>query len=377
MKRFKRNIMAAMAAMVAILCLVSMGVTAFAEEAGEECQITFSVTDKTGGIFVDDIAITLLSDDGALEYTYTMNSVNYLFGTTVSDTIERGNYHIALSFASKGDFSVLNADGTPITSVSLMDAEHAFNWMVVYNGGEQPQGSTQGSADGYIADTGNAEADAVWNAFLEAVAPVETDSEYASILKIVKNTASSCAKYYAKATGGAAEDYLGMPAFEQFLWYATYVLPVNGIKGGDYDFYCGSETAWISNTVGVPHGWLKSFGSVEMLEAYEALMLWDYHYFLENGTAYNFMAGKSSGENNEIGDVPVQNPTDGPAVTDPPVEPTPPVSEEPTTEEDETGIWGGTIALIKENAVTIIILLALAGVLGVIIIYRKKKAIDD
>lgn len=364
MKRFKRNIMTAV---VAILCLVSMSMTAFAEGPDKregECQITFSVTDSTGGLFLDDIAITLLSDDGSLEYTYIMKSANYLSGTTISGTVKPGLYHIALSFASKGDFSVLNADGTKVTSASLMGGEHTFDWVIVYNGGEQAQGGAQGSA----------EANALWSSFLEAVAPIETDSEYSSVLRIVKNTAKVSARYFAKATGRPEEDYLGMSTFEQFLWYTTYVLPVNGIEGGDYNFYCGSETAWLSNTLGVPRGWLGTHGSDEMLDAYDALMLWDYHYFLETGKAYNFIDGQPSEGGNPTEE---PTPTDGPAVTDPPVEPTPPASGNDAGEEDETDIWGGTKALIKKKSLAIVVLLALAGALGGIIIYRKKKNIDD
>ena len=43
----------------------------------------------------------------------------------------------------------------------------------------------------------------------------------------------------------------------------------------------------------------------------------------------------------------------------------------------DKGIWGNTISLIKDNAITIAVLLILVGATIGVVIYRKRKAIDD
>lgn len=74
-----------------------------------------------------------------------------------------------------------------------------------------------------VTDEMRAEADSLWNAFLEKVSAIETDSQYASILKVIQDTAEFNAGYYETATGRSKDEYLNMSAYEQFLWYSTYV----------------------------------------------------------------------------------------------------------------------------------------------------------
>ena len=47
--------------------------------------------------------------------------------------------------------------------------------------------------------------------------------------------------------------------------------------------------------------------------------------------------------------------------------------EEKATEEDK-GIWGDTVSLIKDNAITLAILLILVGATIGVVIYRKRKS---
>ena len=123
-----------------MLCVLSMSITAYAAEVtptgetgAEDCRLTFALTDKTNGIFIDDIEITLLNTETNVEYTYTMTSADYLFGITVGGNVKQGNYNIALNYASKGQFTVQNADGTPISSFTADSTAHTFDWEVISN----------------------------------------------------------------------------------------------------------------------------------------------------------------------------------------------------------------------------------------------------
>ena len=149
-----------------------------------------------------------------------------------------------------------------------------------------------------VNDEMRAEADNLWNTFLEKVSVIETDSQYASILKITQDTAEFNAGYYETATGRSKDEYLNMSAYEQFLWYSTYILPVNAITSSDYDTYCGTVVKWNANSVDIPYNWLTTYGTQEMADAYRALMEWDYAFLMHTGSVYNFITGQTSAEEN-------------------------------------------------------------------------------
>lgn len=386
MKGLKKRIITLFLTM---LCVLSMSITAFAaedkpkkedtpkkeEKVAKDCRLTFNLTDKTNGIFIDDITITLMNIETNVEYTYTMTSADYLFGITVGGNVKQGNYNIALDYASKGQFTVQNANGTPISSFAADSTAHTFDWEVISNE-STAKNDTQGNAatdnsttETFIADTGNKEADELWGAFLDSVSIIETDSKYSQILKIVQDTADFNAGYYANVTNRSKDEYLEMTPFEQFLWYSSYILPVNAITSSDYDTYCGTVAKWNANAVGIPYNWLTTYGTSEMADAYRALMEWDYKYFTEHGAVMNFITGKTSLENDDLDVLTTEdaNGNDG----DPTKE------EIKELKEENKGIWGDAVSLIKDNAITIAILLIFVGATIGVVIYRKRKAIDD
>lgn len=371
---------------IAMLCIISMNITAFASEVTttptdeisvDNCNLTFSLTDKTNGIFIDEITITLTNISNNLQYTYTMTSADYLFGITVGGNVQQGDYSIALDYASKEQFTIQNSDGTNISFFTANDNEYVFDWEVVSNEKkEQSENTTQSKTQKttFESDTGNEEANALWSAFLDKVSVIETDSKYSQVLKIISDTADFDANYYEEATGNSKDEYLDMTPYEQFLWYSTYIVAVDAITASDYDTYCGSLAKWNSNAVGNVYNMLDMFGTHEMAEAYRELMEWDYEYFTEHGAVMNFITGKTSFDNENL-DVLSSEDADGNNG-----EPTKEEIEELIEEENkdtDKGIWTNTINLIKDNAITITILLILVGVTICVIVYRKRKAIED
>ncbi|MBD5403031.1 hypothetical protein HDR58_09620 [bacterium] len=380
-----------------VFCILNMKATVFAgeiESAVGDCRLTFSLTDKTNGAFMDEIAVTLLNTDTSLEYNYTITSGDYLIGIPVGGNVKQGNYSIAISYASKGQgqFVVQNADGTEISSFIADSTEHTFDWVVCSNEGtdlltpEMQESVEQGNIaeDSYTIGTGIDEADRLWEAFLEAVAPIENDNTYSPILQVIQNTSEFYAGYYESATGNSKDEYLDMTTFEQFLWYSTYILPVNAINSGDYNTYCSTVDNWNTYAVYQPHYMLSTYGTTEMADAYRALMEWDYQYFIEHGTVINFLSGNASltddQDNQDIipssEEVPEKVQTEQPAEKEV-IESS--VKEESRGEEkkEEKGIWDKTIAGIKNSVLTIVILLILSGATIAVIVYRKSKAIDD
>lgn len=387
--------------LLVVFCIANMKATVLAGEnppaPGEgsvlgDCRLTFSLTDKTNGVFTDEISITLLNTDTSLEYNYTITSGDYLIGVPVGGNVKQGNYSIAISYSSKGQgqFVVQNADGTEISTFTADSTEHTFDWVVCgiestelptpEIKGNEEQGSK--TAEDYIVETGIEEADRLWKEFVEAVAPIQNDSNYSQILKIVQDTAEFNSSYYESATGNSKDEYLDMTSFEQFLWYSTYILPYIAINAGDYNTYCATVSKWNAYAVSVPYNWLKTFGEAEMADAYRALMEWDYQYFIEHGSIFNFMEANTSLEQDIQDILSASEEASEELQTKQPTEKE--VIESSVKEEsrggekkEEKGIWDKTIAGIKNSVLTIVILLILSGATIAVIVYRKSKAIDD
>lgn len=377
-----------------LVCTLSIGMTAFATEAqateingAADCRLTFKLTDKTNGIFIDEIKITLLNLDTNVEYSYSMSSADYLFGITVGGNVKQGNYSIALSYPSKGQFVINNADGTEIKQFTANSADYTFDWVVASSeSGSSNTGKTSGTSDNatttqtsetannYVASTSNADADKAWNTFMKSVADIETNSKYSAILNLYKNSSAVYAKDYAKVCSGKADDYLKYSTFEQFLWYSTYVVPLMATQYSDYETYFESVDKWNANVVGNTYSLLKNQGATDQAEAYKTLMEWQYNYFIKNGAMYNFITGKTSIEDNSsLESVKPDTESGNGDPTDEEIQKL--LDEENGTK--DAGIWGNFIQLVKDNAITLTILIILVGVTIGVVVYRKRKAIDD
>lgn len=371
--------------LIIIACVSNINLNTFATEEGGkridgDCLIDFTLIDKTGGVMVDDITVTMVNIDTTVdvaEYVVNITSADYLFGVPVKQSVKYGNYNIAINFQNKDKFEIKNEDGTDISSFRASSETQNMKWIIVpieskkeTNKTEVKGKSENSEVSQYDINIADAEANRLWNEFLAAVSPLEA-GEYSQILKIVSDTAGFNAKYYETITKRSKDEYLNMTDFEKFLWYATYILPVNGITSSDYDTYCGSLTKWNANTVGIPQNWFKTYGTSEMADTYKALMEWDYNFYLKNGGVMNFITGRTSLENEELE---VLSSEDGNGNdTD--------INEEEVEnllkQEEEQGIWSGTAKLIKENVITLIILLILIGATVAVVVYRKRKAIED
>lgn len=373
---------------LAMFLCMSMGATVFAAEikptdkaSVSECHITFLLDDKTKGIFTDEIKITLFNVDSNDEYNYTMTSANYLLGSTVGGKIKQGNYKIAVDYGSKQQFTIRNKDGAAISTFTANCNEYALHWEVVSNdssGTNTDNPNVSASNSSYVANTGDKEADALWSTFIEKVSVIETDSRYSQILEIVHNAADFNANYYAKATKKSKDEYLKMSPYEQFLWYSTYILPVDSISSGDYETYCSTVDKWNSNTVGLPYHWLTTYGTEEMADAYKKLMEWDYNYFVKNGQVMNFMTGKQSNETSRVDIQATSSPSDNEQeVLQKNIKKEIKEDKDNKEKTDNKDIWGKTKELVRDHAATIIVLLLLVGATIVVIVYRKRKTIDN
>lgn len=110
-------------------------------------------------------------------------------------------------------------------------------------------------------------------------------------------------------------------------------------------------------------------------EAFQEIMEWQYNHFISTGTMYNFLTGAQS---EEVVINPSEN-DDSETVDESIAKEIEELleEEEESTKEDNKGIWGHTLQLLKDNWLTIIILIVFASAAVGFILYRKRKAIDD
>jgi|GEM_PF-2982279 len=336
------------------------------EQVGEgECLLTFTLTDKTKGSFTEEITITLMNLNTNKEYNYNMTSTDYHFGLAVGGTVEKGTYNIALYYAGREQFRILNTDGTAITSVDANEGSYAFDWVVEDNRSSETvqKNVAEKKTEEYSVISDHVFAEEIFRDFMDSILVLETDSKYAAIMQYYDNTKDVYAHYYAvSCEGKSEEDYLSMTPLEQFMWYETYVTPVMASTYNDYNTYFETIDKWNANVVGNAYNLLQNQGADKQAEDYKTLMEWQYYYFKENGAFYNFMTGYTSLEEDNnledsLSDELLGDETDG--------------------MNEDKGIWSDTAALLKGSVFTLVILCIFASAYGGVILYRRRKAIDE
>jgi len=154
------------------------------------------------------------------------------------------------------------------------------------------------------------EGDALFEAFLEAVAHMEHD-ESLYVFNVVgggflhsfnEDTPSRSLfdRYMARfvlATGGTEEEWLDMSPFERWVMWTTYLEVHELLARGRFSEIFGtfssfSQRTWDLSRVGL--GGRHDEQSPEAWEALYNLMYWQYNFLIENGMPYNFFAGTSA-----------------------------------------------------------------------------------
>jgi hypothetical protein len=97
------------------------------------------------------------------------------------------------------------------------------------------------------------------------------------------------------------ENYLsdGLTMFEKFCWWSLYGNFISKVNAVESSGYFSDEKAFRNAFISLFAGGLKNYLEFynnmdiyqDIIDPYEAIILWQYRYFLENGDFYNFMTG--------------------------------------------------------------------------------------
>jgi hypothetical protein len=90
-------------------------------------------------------------------------------------------------------------------------------------------------------------------------------------------------------TDKTLDDWFDMTWLERHIYYRTYVRIIELDYSERFERYFASEQLFLDNTVSTI-GYRQNFDD-ETFDAYIELMLWQYHYYINNGVPYNFLDG--------------------------------------------------------------------------------------
>lgn len=400
MKKFK---------VIFLLCLVvammfGFSAPAFATNlAGDnvvDCAVSVHVTAESGALIEGTLAIVLedITGTAAERIEVVGTQEEWTAGVVAEFAIPAPTtYNVSFEGVADGYAVVDAATGEAIAPFAATVSGEAFSWSVIASdeniGEPESSGYTRGKAVSRENVTVvDAEAEAVYLEFLDAIAFIEDDSTWynggGQLLKqygedsVNVNIYSVWYEDYVQ--GGTTEEYFAMSAFEQFLWTETYTRFANGVNSNwGFDHFYGNDVNFrenITDRVTL----LMTGNDCEMVkEAYLKLAQWQYEYVSENGIPFNFISNRSYIA--EVKEEP-KNSAEDPAVdpdslSDEDMEEIQEIQEElieageipPAETEEETGIWTNALNAIASNALSVLICLVLAGALFVIIRIRKSK----
>ena len=350
--------------------------TLFEEEEVKYSQLTVYLHDQTGGAFQDAINVSVAGWKPQYGYTFHLAEGERL----INAEVVQGGYNLAINFVSKGEYLILHADGSKISSWKIEDDTFVEHWFIVPASaeGEAVTGEAESvDADLNISAEQYAEAKALWVDFLQKTTPLKEkeengEAETSTVLREVEFY-DYIASYYAGVTGRDREEYLNMSLYERYLWWCTYIYPQKCYRS-EYDL-----SEWNSYTIEGMYSSLKYYEkSNEMAEAYKKLMEWQYYYVREHGEFFSFV--DVFGLDAEIDVTEETTATSAEASEETTAEITtaaPDITEvtEATTEA-ETSIWDGFFNALKDNIFSICLGVVLVIAIIIFIVYTKKKNID-
>lgn len=302
-----------------VMSLCSYGMTTYALQAQDGTAVKLIVTDETGEFAGQIVAEFYDSNSAEQVYTAVLTKENSWGGQAdfTFNLAPNKTYSIIIK-GLPSEYLLINTFGEreQIGSIAVSALVNDNYWSIVK--GEEADAQTEsgagaeataettevGSNDNVKGE--NAEADAVYQKFLNAVSFIKDDSTWEWTLKqFGENSVNrkSYSKWYTDAVSdGSEEEYFSLTPYEQFLWTETYTKFAGKMSENNYDYYFGTVDNFKQNFVNIATGVYSGNNKDAVISAYEELALWQYDYIVKNGEPYNFINKRSY--TNEVGTAP-------------------------------------------------------------------------
>ena len=377
-----------------VMLLCSHGMTAYALEIQDGTAVKLIVTDETGGFSGQIVAEFYDSDSAEQVYTAVLTKENSWGGQ--ADFTFNLDPNKTYSIMIKGlpiDYLLVNTFGDrgQVQSITVSSLANDNYWSIIKNeetnaqtesgtetdaGAEATSETTEvGSTDNVKGE--NAEADAVYQKFLNAVSFIKDDSTWDNTLAQFGEDSvnrKSYSKWYANAvSGGSEEKYFSLTPYEQFLWTETYTKFAGKMSENNYEYYFGSVDNFKQNFVKIATLVYSGNNKDAVISAYEELALWQYDYIVKNGEPYNFINKRSY--TSEIGTAPEKGMTSEEMAEQDKKDIEEAISE--AKGEDDKGVWSDTIGMLSKHLLEILLIVGLGIAVAVVVYIRKNKNFDN
>lgn len=302
-----------------VMFLCSYGMTTYAVGTQDGTAVKLIVTDETGEFAGQIVAEFYDSNSAEQVYTAVLTKENSWGGQAdfTFNLAPNKTYSIIIK-GLPSEYLLINTFGErgQVQNITVSALANDNYWSIV-KGAEADAQTESGAGTEATSETTevgsndnvkgeNAEADAVYQKFLNAVSFIKDDSTWEWTLKqFGENSVNrkTYSKYYANAvSGGSEEKYFSLTPYEQFLWTETYTKFAGAMSQNNYEYYFGSVDNFKQNFVNIATGVYSGNNKDAVISAYEELALWQYDYIVKNGEPYNFINKRSY--TSEVGTAP-------------------------------------------------------------------------
>lgn len=389
MKIFKRIMCCALFT----LLLCSHGVTAYASEVQNGTAVKLIVTDETGEFSGQIIAEFFDSNSAEQVHTAVLTKENswggqndYSFNLTPDRT-----YSIVIKGLTNG-YTLVNTfgDREQVKNISVSALANDNYWSIIK---ENPEVQASSNTETTTSETttsetteivstddskdGNAEAEEVYQKFLNSVSFIENDSTWKNTLSQFGEKSvnrKSYSKWYANAvSGGSEEEYFSLTPYEQFLWTETYTKFAGKLSENNYEYYFGTVDKFKQNFIKIATLVYSGNNKDTVISAYEELALWQYDYIVKNGEPYNFINKRSY--TSEIGTAPDKGMTSEELAEKDKQEIDEAIEE--AKGEEKGSIWSDTLNILSNHLLEILLIVVLGIAVAVVVYIRKNKNLDN
>lgn len=156
----------------------------------------------------------------------------------------------------------------------------------------------------YSVHTGNKQADAVFNKYLEKASDFVVDEKYENVRRAFgdEDLGTYYKEYFITYAGVTEEEWGKMTIFERMFSFYLYVMPLHYLMEYSYDSAFATLEIYLDKVCGDIYEGFQYYDT-ELAEAYYEIMEWQYYYITENHAVYNFMTGEDSLGNTKIEEI--------------------------------------------------------------------------
>jgi hypothetical protein len=396
--------------LIVFVMTAGVGMALAAEDAGLEVSVANAYAYGFDGV----IEVTL-SAAGRDQYVFRFAAANYTRAVPLWESVAGGiRYNVSAMFlpcsANCDDCRVEyvlidRSTALPVRDIFVGDGGAVVYWAFLldgdsYTGGDmlgssgsglglsgsdehEPHGGGDDDFIGELRTLRDSEGDLLFARYYALMKHSDMNDEFAMFyIDVADEGIARIRDLFLLYTEKTLDDWFAMTWLERHIYRKTYLLIYEHEAFDSFHRYFASEQLFLENTVSTT-GYRQNFDEA-VFDAYIDLMLWQYHYFINNGVPYNFLTG-FVWEDLELDSIDMSSSSgagryvsgNGNAV--PFLDNLLGYDADSAEEQTQHSVWARLLDGLKNSWFTILLLLIGAGVGLYIYLYRRSLSIrsDD